>query len=794
MAYSFDNFSPTEFEILCKDVLQRKLNIELYTFAEGPDGGIDISDAKFEPKIVIQVKRYVKTDYTKLLSSLKKEQTRINNMEFLDNYYICTSLVLSRENKVELCDLFKSKTKDISHIIDNIDLNNLLSDNTYNDIVNKHYKLWLAASNVLSQIFNKNIFFDCEILTDKIDQNKDLYVRTNIYKKALKIIEKNQLLIITGEPGIGKSTLAEMSILYLVSCGYKVIYSSVNNLENLKNISTNDDSKEVYYLDDFLGQAYLNLNSKESSTIKDYIIKLNRKNKTVILTSRITILNQACTDYGFHDFIDRFEKQTLKITADDYSKLEKAQIFLNHLWNNSLPSEYYQELKLKYKYVDIINHPNYNPRIIEFVCKKNNYSKNNPETFPYYIINCLDYPEVVWLDEYKFKLLEEDRALLSTLYSLTDLYEDYNILMKCYNKRIELLKSDTTINWFEDTIQRLSDSFIRIIVNNNSDKLVSVINPSLNDFLRVEIGKNSPEMKSIASNAVYFKQIDRLPENENKKNIILDLISSETFFNYDNTLFFNEGELVMENADFYFLKYLTKYKIWTNIKLVNHYTKRMFKGSLYNASNYLSAISSYELSIAIKDIIKEEVYLIYNIDRDRFLNNILIFMLKKIHLNDIFDIVVLLHNNKMIRPFEKSKFMEDLQIKLLNSIEATPILDIKANIYEISRDFFENLDSKLEKGLISGSKKAYNEVLRLFKFIVKSEYLDEVNIYIEKFQKYIKIKYEDLDLINIFECIDIDYDVLINDRILELKNHSDDYFEDLDNDKDDVVSVYDLFH
>ena len=42
--YNYSNLSDFEFEILCRDIMQKKLGIKLYTFQKGRDGGIDISD------------------------------------------------------------------------------------------------------------------------------------------------------------------------------------------------------------------------------------------------------------------------------------------------------------------------------------------------------------------------------------------------------------------------------------------------------------------------------------------------------------------------------------------------------------------------------------------------------------------------------------------------------------------------------------------------------------------------------------------------------------------------------
>ena len=71
--YNFKNLSDVEFEILCKDIMQKKLGVELYTFSKGRDGGIDITDNPVTKGIVIQVKHYIKSTYANLRTSLKKE-------------------------------------------------------------------------------------------------------------------------------------------------------------------------------------------------------------------------------------------------------------------------------------------------------------------------------------------------------------------------------------------------------------------------------------------------------------------------------------------------------------------------------------------------------------------------------------------------------------------------------------------------------------------------------------------------------------------------------------------------
>lgn len=70
--FNYKNLCDYEFEILCKDIMQKKLGVPLQIFARGRDGGIDITDDTVSKNVVIQVKHYINSKYSDLISSLKK--------------------------------------------------------------------------------------------------------------------------------------------------------------------------------------------------------------------------------------------------------------------------------------------------------------------------------------------------------------------------------------------------------------------------------------------------------------------------------------------------------------------------------------------------------------------------------------------------------------------------------------------------------------------------------------------------------------------------------------------------
>ncbi|XBX04164.1 restriction endonuclease [Enterocloster clostridioformis] len=109
MMFNLESLNDYEFEILCKDILEKILDIELYTFAKGRDGGIDICDAKTHPTIIAQAKHYYKSSFQQLLSSLKKEIDRVSENVRLKKFYVCTSQSLTQKNKNEIFSCAPSK-------------------------------------------------------------------------------------------------------------------------------------------------------------------------------------------------------------------------------------------------------------------------------------------------------------------------------------------------------------------------------------------------------------------------------------------------------------------------------------------------------------------------------------------------------------------------------------------------------------------------------------------------------------------------------------------------------------
>ncbi|PKL78968.1 MAG: hypothetical protein CVV25_09685 [Ignavibacteriae bacterium HGW-Ignavibacteriae-4] len=476
--YNFEILSSYEFELFSRDLLQLHLEIHLESFGEGPDQGIDLRCTKGQ-NLIVQAKRY--KNFPSLVSNLKKEKEKVQKLK-PERYILTTNASLSPGNKETIKELFKPYLKSNEDILGKEDLNNLLSK--FPQVETSFYKLWLSSVDVLQRILNSQIINKSKFVLEDIQAKISVYVQNDSFKEALSIIKLNKYVIISGTPGIGKTTLAEMLVFDLLSNGMEeFIYLSDSINDGYKYYI--EEKSQVFLFDDFLGSNFLHnsLPTNEEKQIVKFIDRIQRsKNKVLIFTTREYILNQA--KQRFEVFEKDFSKCILDISK--YSTLVRAQILYNHLSVNSIPFEYIDEI-IKQKYLfKIINHENYNPRIIESFTKKKLWMESNPEDFPAILFSLFEYPYLVWQHVYENQISYISTIILnSLLISGEDI--DYNELFEQVKYYIEQNNDyfDFSVNSsnYKISIKELEDSLIQINRRSNDKLLIDYHNPSIQDFL-----------------------------------------------------------------------------------------------------------------------------------------------------------------------------------------------------------------------------------------------------------------------------------------------------------------------
>lgn len=507
--YDFKQLSSYDFEILIRDLLQEEFELTIESFKSGRDNGIDLRYARGEQnELIVQCKHYANSSFKDLKGTLKKEVCKVQNLK-CNRYILVTSLGLTPGNKDEILKILKPYCKSTSDILGREDVNNLLTK--FKDIERENYKLWLTSTNIMERILHSGVYNQSQIEIQLIMDKSKFYVQNKSYFTAKNVLKELNYCIISGIPGIGKTTLAEILILHYLSKGYEVIKIE-NSIKEAFEVY-NPSKLQLFYYDDFLGQTTLKekLGKNEDSQILKFIDVVNNSNKSkFILTTREYILNQAKQSYE-KIANSNFDVKKCTISLEDYTKFHKAQILYNHLYFSKLPKEYKEELLENKNYKKIIVHRNYNPRIIEWMTVKYfTNSENNKYVDEF--ISILDNPQKLWSHIFDYQLSVFSKNLLLVLTTMPD-----RVLLKDLEKAFWYyhIQKATIYNYissetdFRNALKELDGTFINS-QNLHNQTYILFSNPSVRDFLESFILKNNKESIYLLDFSIYFEQPHRI--------------------------------------------------------------------------------------------------------------------------------------------------------------------------------------------------------------------------------------------------------------------------------------------
>lgn len=509
--YDFKTLSSHDFENCVRDLLQQELGIFLQTFKNGRDGGIDLRYSEYTPnKLVVQCKHYAESGFNLLYRELKNSEAAKVSVLKPNRYILCTSVGLSPSNKDKIVDLFSPYCKSASDVYGKDDLNNLLG--RHPDVEKKNFKLWLSSSLVLSRIVHSKIYNYSETEIDRIKHKIKVYVQNDSFFRASKILDELHYCIIAGIPGIGKTTLAEILLVHHLCRGYEPIKIANDIAEAYAVLDQN--KKQIFYYDDFLGQTALadKLNKNEDESLLRFLETVQKAKTTkLVLTTREYILAQAKSSYE-KLAMSSFDYKKCVVDLEDYTKFHKAKILYNHVYFSKLQSSYRNALLQQQAYMKILNHPNFNPRIIEWMTGHIEGQGIPSSEYVERFILSLNNPSKIWQHAFEKQLSNPSRHLLLVLASMTDevLLEDlesaFNSFYR-YRRKKEGFASDP--GHFRLALKELESNFIRI--NRTGDNLVVKFhNPSIRDFLNNFLLENPMYVEDLINSAIFFDQIAEL--------------------------------------------------------------------------------------------------------------------------------------------------------------------------------------------------------------------------------------------------------------------------------------------
>lgn len=241
--YDFRTLSPLDFEELVRDLLQAEFGLFFESFGPGRDLGIDFRFATAEGSAVVQAKHYANARADALVRTARGENDKIGRLKPA-RYIFATSVSLTPMLKSKLQNAMPSAPLEQQDVLGRADLNNLLGRHA--DVHKKHFKLWLASTEVLERILHSGVYNRTQAEMDVIKAMVPKFVQNDSISEAETILQENGALIIAGEPGVGKSTLARMLVWLHAEQGWKI--SVIDDIGEAFAITSEDEKRLVFLM------------------------------------------------------------------------------------------------------------------------------------------------------------------------------------------------------------------------------------------------------------------------------------------------------------------------------------------------------------------------------------------------------------------------------------------------------------------------------------------------------------------------------------------------------------------
>ncbi len=359
--YDFGILSPLRFEQVVRDLLNEKYGI-FENFAEGKDGGIDFRYSHSKKKIlIVQCKKYKSVGT--LFSSLKREVQKLQHLKFTE-YLLVVSLDLTPGSKETIINLYNGKILSPDQIITNSDLNFLLGLPANQYVEFKYPELWMNSINVHQKIFHLGFLQHSEFIKERIQESLKNFVPYKEYYCLIDHYKTNNIAIIAGNPGIGKTTLSHALIAhYIYFEKYQLIDISYRTIQEAEPYFYTP-TPSIFLIDDFLGKIKLEKGNDYIQLLLYFIEKIEKaKDKKLIVTSREYILRKANREsYPANEISQRISHYVIELKS--FTRRIRTEILYNHLKNSELQPDFIDNF-LKNNFKAVIDHENYSPRIIE---------------------------------------------------------------------------------------------------------------------------------------------------------------------------------------------------------------------------------------------------------------------------------------------------------------------------------------------------------------------------------------------------------------------------------------------
>lgn len=514
--YDFMTLSPQDFESLSADLLSKDLEMRFEQFKPGKDGGVDLLNALTSTEaVIVQCKRYSPSSFSALERSMRVEKAKLDKLQ-PKQYLLTTTVPLSPANKTALQDAVKPYISSTSDIYGADDLNQLLRQ--FPEVLRAHFKLWISGTAVLERILNARIFSQTEASLAAIRKYASRLVVHAGLQKAMDLLRERHHVMIVGNPGIGKSTLARMIMCRYIEENYEPVWvtGSIDDAWSVIHSADKSTSKFIVVYDDFLGRLRFDSEkfgkNEDSSLLSLIDHAASLPNLRLVLTTREYILADAKRLHGtFAARADEITRYTLSLA--DYTRPERAQMLFNHLYFSDLPNSRLNKLVESKIYRVLLEQRHFNPRIVERVSSYANSRTQTDEEYLAFLKTEFENPATLWKHPFEQEISPIAREVLGILWTFNGQAEVNQLRDSVRRLHTDISGPEFHLK-FDAALRQLDGNFIMTDLLPGKDRaesfhIAEFQNPSVEEFVESEVQK-SHWLETLANSCINLRQIDIL--------------------------------------------------------------------------------------------------------------------------------------------------------------------------------------------------------------------------------------------------------------------------------------------